>query len=350
MQRGLREAKYFVGKRTYGYAVVAVDPDDEESHKTLVIDAIEAAVVREIFSRYNSGQSLAVIRNWLTGAGIASPQDGNWSSQAISRILRNPVVTGRVQYRGQTYMTVARIIDDSVFEKAQERLSSHVVRGPVSKTPAMLTGVVQCEHGHKMYRMKGRPSTTVPDGLYYYCDTSKAAKGQRVLVPLALADEAVSEAVTDVYGDLDHYIRRMTPGQGYADDIASLKIGIRELDPMADDFMTVVAEKRTEIKRLEELASKDAGPKWTLDTKPDGCVRTIGEVWAALDSGGRNKWLRDNGWTITVTKPEGEWLFGIDAGWTAGNGAELKTQLALSAEADIARAEEWLSEAKAKRQ
>ena len=299
MQRGLREGKYFVGKRSFGYRIVECD-----DHKTLEIDESEAKTVREIFRRYLEGQSLAQIRDWIVASGIRAMQGTVWSSQAIRRILRNPIYTGRVMVHGKTYLTVKHIIEPKDFDKAQELLAGKATRGPQSTAPAMLTGVIRCGHGHKMYRLKGRPIPTVPDGLYYYCNAEVANKGERLLVPLAYVEKAVSDSIVETYGELPHYIRRMSPNQKHANRIAEIKMDIRELNPTDDDFMEVVAGMRAEIKRLEALASKGAGPKWVADRKDDGTIRTIGEVWSAMDNAAKAKWLRDNGWTVTVSKQE----------------------------------------------
>ena len=189
MQRGLRENKFFVGKRSFGYQIVGATCgkslcECEEDHKLLEIDESEAKYVRAIFRRYLDGLSLAQIRDWIISIGIRAMQGEVWSSQAIRRILRNPIYVGRVQYKGQTYMQCPAIIEAADFDKVQEMLASKATRGPQSKAPAMLTGVIQCNHGHKMYRMKGRSIPTVPDGLYYYCNPEVAPKGQRLLVPL----------------------------------------------------------------------------------------------------------------------------------------------------------------------
>lgn len=331
MQKALRESKYFVGKRSFGYAIV-----ESGDHKILEIDEGEAKIVREIFKRYLEGESLAQIRDWIITKGIRAMQGQVWSSQAIRRILRNPVYTGRVMVHGQTYMQVPAIIEPADFERVQEMLAGKATRGPQSKEPAMLTGAIQCSHGHKMYRLKGRLTPSVPDGLYYYCNPEVAPKGQRLMIPLTYVESAVNEAMHETYGELPHHVCKMSPGIKYANRIAEIKMDIRELDPMAEDFMTRVAAMREEIKRLEVQASKDAGPKWIPDLKADGSIRTIGEVWDSMDNGARAKWLCDNGWKITVakievSKAEAEELraegllpftIGIDAGFTAEVSAE----------------------------
>src|SRR5207237_9613276 len=86
-------------------------------------------------------------------------------------------------------------------------------------------------------------------------------------------------------GRLPRYVRKMSPGQRSAKRIAEIRMDIRELDPIADDFMGRVAAMREEIKRLEAKASRDAGPKWVADRKDDGTIQTIGEVLQSMDSG-----------------------------------------------------------------
>lgn len=310
MQRSLRENKFFVGKRSFGYKIVGVtcgqSPCEcDDDHKLLAIEESEAPTVFEIFRLYRyEGKSLAQIRNWVITSGIRAMQGENWSTQAIRRILRNPIYVGRVQYKGQTYMQCPAIIDPADFDKVQEMLAGKATRGPQSKTPAMLTGAIQCNHGHKMYRMKGRSIPTVPNGLYYYCNPEVAPKSQRLLIPLTYVDKIVHDSIMADYGDYPHLVRKMSPGQQYANRIAEIRMDIRELDPVADDFMERVAGMRAEIKRLEAQASKDAGPKWVADRKDDGTVRTIGEVWESMDSGQKAQWLCANGWTVTVAKLE----------------------------------------------
>jgi hypothetical protein len=156
------------------------------------------------------------------------------------------------------------------------------------------------------------------------------------MIPLTYVESAINEAMHETYGELPHHVRKMSPGIKHANRIAEIKMDIRELDPMAEDFMTRVAAMREEIKRLEVQASKDAGPKWIPDLKADGSIRTIGEVWDSMDNGARAKWLCDNGWKITVakievSKAEAEELraegllpftIGIDAGFAAEVSAE----------------------------
>ena len=308
MQRALREQKYFVGKRSYGYRIV-----DADDHKTLAIDNAQATIVREIFRRYLAGESQKTICDWLVSENIPAPQphkddDGNatdvtktWSSQAVRRILSNPIYIGRVIVKGQTYLRVPEIISPADFEQAQEIRTSRATRGTAAKEVAILTGVIKCEHGHPMYRMKGRKTPSVPDGLYYYCSAEVAPKGQRYLAPLAEADAEVNEYIETI-GDLPNVIKKMTPARQYADKVAEIRQDIRELAADDDDFIPRAAELQAELKRYKELASKAAQPKPVIDRKPDGSVRTIAEAWESRDSAEKRAWLLEREWSVIVRK------------------------------------------------
>ena len=221
---------------------------------------------------------------------------GNWTSQAVRRIVHNPIYMGRVIVKGQLYMRVPEIVSPGIFDKAQEIIASRVTRGPASKDIAILTGAIKCEHGHPMYRVSGRKCASCPDGLYYYCNPEVAPKGQRYLAPLTDAEAAVIAAV-EAIGDLPNTVKRMSPSQKYADRIGEIKQEQRELleqDP--PDILERMAALQTERDRIKDQVSKAAEPKPVIDRKPDGTIRTIAEAWSERDNAGKRAWLLERGW------------------------------------------------------
>ena len=220
-------------------------------------------------------------------------------------MLHNPIYIGRVIANGETYMTVPPIIEPADFDKAQELLAGKATRGPASNDPAMLTGNLRCNHGHPMYRIKGRSVPSCPDGRYYYCNPEVAEKGNRLLVPLAYVEDVVNEALTETYGDWPHFVKKMSPKQVHANRIADIRQDIRELDPLAyspDAFIVLMTEKRAELARLQAEASKAAGTRLVPDRRPDGSMRTIGEYWSSLDNAARRQWLKNHEWTVIISK------------------------------------------------
>lgn len=131
-----------------------------------------------------------------------------------------------------------------------------------------------------MYRIQGRKIPSVPDGLYYYC--RECPKGERLLVPLAYVDEAVSDSVMAV-GDEPYIVTKITPGDDWASEIDQVRQDISGLDPEADDYDTQLGKLRAELARLRSLPTRPA----KVDARPDG--RTIGEVWQSLDTAGKRK-------------------------------------------------------------
>ena len=60
------------------------------------IDEAEAWVVREIFGRYERGESLSQIRDYLEQRGIPSPRGGAWRSGQLQQMLRNSKYAGEL--------------------------------------------------------------------------------------------------------------------------------------------------------------------------------------------------------------------------------------------------------------
>ena len=90
LQKGFRDGtSQMAQRRCYGYNT---GPDGE-----LVINADEAAVVRWIFDRYLSGDSLGKIAAGLEKEGIPSPTGKpKWNREALNKLLSNEKYTGRV--------------------------------------------------------------------------------------------------------------------------------------------------------------------------------------------------------------------------------------------------------------
>ena len=90
LQKGFRDGtSKMAQRRCYGY--------DTGSDGELVINPNEATVVRWIFERYLSGDSLGKIAAGLEGLGIPSPTGkSKWNREALNKLLSNEKYTGRV--------------------------------------------------------------------------------------------------------------------------------------------------------------------------------------------------------------------------------------------------------------
>jgi len=90
LRRGFQDGTSKMAKRKcYGYAV--------SSNWELVVNPDEASVVRWIFKRYLSGDSLGKIAAGLEVQGVPSPTGRpKWNREAIGKLLSNEKYTGQV--------------------------------------------------------------------------------------------------------------------------------------------------------------------------------------------------------------------------------------------------------------
>lgn len=104
MERAAREGRWNGGRPPFGYCV------DEETRR-LVIHNEQAAIVREIFSRYRGGETARTIAESLTSRGVPHPMCWNkpglrkpksglpWYKGTVNQILCNPIYTGQSSWR-----------------------------------------------------------------------------------------------------------------------------------------------------------------------------------------------------------------------------------------------------------
>ena len=197
VKRGLRfnaEACLSNGRIPYGYCK---GPDGH-----FAILESEAAIVREIFSRYASGESKARIVADMKKRGVPTRRGGQWRDCTVRVILLNEVYTG-VYHFGDVRVEggVPRLVDDETWKEAQRRLDA--VRGTRVKSPYyLLTGKVKC--GLCGGPLIGTIGTSRGGQKYYYYN----CRGHRIEkscvkrpVRRELLEERVVSAIVDALND-----------------------------------------------------------------------------------------------------------------------------------------------------
>lgn len=111
LQKGFREGTSKIAqRRCYGYDT---GPDGE-----LVINPDEATVVRWIFERYLSGDSLGKIAAGLEKQGIHSPTGRpKWNREAINKLISNEKYTGRVLLQKTIFVGGSKIKNDGFTDR-----------------------------------------------------------------------------------------------------------------------------------------------------------------------------------------------------------------------------------------
>ena len=88
----------------------------------LVVNGVQAPVVRRMFDKYLSGTSITKLVDYLNDEGHIG-KDKWWSYRTVRAVLDNAVYTGRTNFKGEVYDGIHDpIITDSVYYKTQSEL------------------------------------------------------------------------------------------------------------------------------------------------------------------------------------------------------------------------------------
>lgn len=246
------------GYRIYGYST---DPGT----RRYVVDEAEASVVREVFSRRVSGESMNSIAGAMAERGHVTstgrPVDFNW----VKRILTRRAYTGLYSWGGiEVEGGMPRIVDDRTFEMAQ-KVSPRRTRKQDGWEPYRLTGKLFCGvcglpmHG---YAGRGRNGHRYR---YYGCkeDGGCGRRGTRA----DLVEDSIASSVLDACSDerkMRMVAKRIVeayaePGEGQA-----------ELDAVEQQIATLEREQRNLTKAVmkgfvnDEMVSRNEKIKHRL--------------------------------------------------------------------------------------
>ena len=192
----------------YGYTIVKNE---------VSINAAEAEIVKEIFSRVISGEALSSISRDLNNRGIKRNFGGEWKNNHIRTLVSNEKYMGnallqktfknnyvekrKVRNKGELPMYYAEgthpaIIDENTFKMAQDALSK--IKCP-QKTPMVehsFTGLIYCPFCGKNYKRIRSTHT----GAYGWNCSTYISKGKNVCHGKAIPDEVLKQVTTDVLG------------------------------------------------------------------------------------------------------------------------------------------------------
>ena len=171
----------------YGYEKDWVS-EGKRKRPTLAILEDEAKVVRMIFDWYtNEGIGATKISQRLNALGIKSRKGIAWKKSSIVHILKNEHYTGKVVLRKHIDINTVEdsqitshcvfnpdfetvegkhpaIIDEDLFNRANNKLSKHVSFKPGRTMQNPFAGILRCECGRVMRRSKNRNT------FRYVCD------------------------------------------------------------------------------------------------------------------------------------------------------------------------------------
>ena len=170
--RGLRETRIkgnFTGGRiNFGYRV---------KNQKAVIYEEEAAIVREIFSRYANGAKLIDLTNELNERGILN-KGKKFSTSVLYYMLENEKYIGLHTNRGMTYDNIfPAIVSKEVFDTVQKRILANKYGKHVPDIDYLLKGRVFCGYCGKPLHSATGTSANGTIWRYYKCGSIKKRTG-----------------------------------------------------------------------------------------------------------------------------------------------------------------------------
>ena len=166
------KGKFTGGAIPFGYIINA-------DHR-FEIDPLTAPFVAETFQRYNDGQTMREIRDWLNEKGVKNQRGGLMTFNTIQHMLNNRRYIGELKYRDVLIPdAIPSIVSAELFNDVQEKIAKN------KKAPArrkaeddyLLTTKLFCGYcGALMFGESGT-SRTGEVHRYYKCATAKKHKG-----------------------------------------------------------------------------------------------------------------------------------------------------------------------------
>ncbi|MBR3487519.1 MAG: recombinase family protein [Clostridia bacterium] len=167
--------------------------DYDSETKSLVVNEAEAAVVRQIYSKYDSGESLLSIARELNRLGIHK-RGAHWTTKALSYVLKSPTYIGALRYnyhamsldpsggtlkKESEWITVdnthGSIVDEELQSRVISSMASRRKGGSAPKTyfrkhVHIFAGLLQCGNcGSNMICQLGKPKTAGYTPSLYSC-------------------------------------------------------------------------------------------------------------------------------------------------------------------------------------
>ena len=167
VKRGIKES-LIKGNFIGGHGLLGYDTID----KKWTINPLEAAVVKDIFTRYRSGEKAKDIINRLNASGIKTKCGKKFTMSQFARIIRNEKYTGIVRTDNKVYTNVIPpIVDEKPFKECNLIMDSHKhkQRKNYDEQPYILSGKLFCGYCGSAITAETGTSKTGKVYHYYKC-------------------------------------------------------------------------------------------------------------------------------------------------------------------------------------
>ena len=233
------------------------------------IDPLVAPFVLEAFQRYDNGEKIVEILNYLNEKGVRNMLGGKLTCSSMNTMLKNRRYIGELSFRDTVVPdAIPAIVPKDLFDRVQKRLEKNKrapARGKADEEYLLTTKLFCGKCGALMF---GESGTSATGRTYYYykCATAKRRKGcnKKTVQKDWLESLVVQETMKLIQDDamIERIVQLVMDFQNQENTtIPLLEKQLREVDRKLDNLMKAIEEglfTRTTKERLDALeAQKD---------------------------------------------------------------------------------------------
>lgn len=217
----------------------------------------EATIVRDVFARVASGESVNAITNDLRARDLTTVSGKPWTFQATSRMLESPIYAGLLWYKGEVAgkSRVPALISEALYELAQSRQTKpawnsrkHLLSG-IATCDACQTAMSYSEGSYKCNRMLNGCGN-VGIKARWLDDVVNAYMSSMVMSDARKKPIAPAEPKEDLVANIDRDIEAARQANAKGD------LELADLLPILKDLRT---KRAVAVKEQAAVVEEDAG-------------------------------------------------------------------------------------------
>ena len=249
------------GKCTGGTGTIGYKIDEEKFYH---LDPLTAPLVLEAFQRYDNGDKMVEIVNFLNDKGVRNMLGGKMTHSIVNTMLKNRRYIGELSFRDIVVPdAIPVIVPKELFDRVQKRLDKNKRAPACGKADEeyLLTTKLFC--GKCGALMFGESGTSATGRTYYYykCANVKRRKGcnKKTVQKEWLEELVVRETMKLIQDDavIDKIVQLVMDVQNQENTtIPLLEKQLREVNKKLDNLMKAIEDglyTRTTKERLEAL-------------------------------------------------------------------------------------------------
>ena len=249
------------GKCTGGTGTIGYKIDEDKFYH---LDPLTSPLVLEAFQRYDNGDKMVEIVNFLNDKGVRNMLGGKMTHSSVNTMLKNRRYIGELSFRDIVVPdAIPVIVPKDLFDRVQKRLDKNKRAPACGKADEeyLLTTKLLC--GKCGALMFGESGTSATGRTYYYykCANVKRRKGcnKKTVQKDWLEDLVVRETMKLIQDDavIDKIVQLVMDVQNQENTtIPLLEKQLREVNKKLDNLMKAIEDglyTRTTKERLEAL-------------------------------------------------------------------------------------------------